>query len=140
MTKVTVATIEGVPIFLDEISISPPYVGSISSSIFLGGVFCGLYAFACLIARDYLESMICFSLAGAGIFFGATFYGGSDTPGYAVSLEKTNGLLKDIRRIPKTTPEQDQIAICKAVNEFKAQIRADRDKQNELEMIARKCK
>jgi len=73
-----------------------------------------------------------FSLCGAAMKGFCT-----SIPGYSIRIV---GDYYSTRYIAKTTPEQDQKAICRIVNELEPRARKLSKKERELEQIAQGCK
>lgn len=87
-----------------------------------------------------IYSGVCASLITMLAAFGLVVSSFGETHTLTYEVLATTGCYDSIKTIPKTAPEADQIAICKAAKEIEAELIEIQTREARLEEMARKCK
>jgi hypothetical protein len=135
---VTIATIDEIPIYLKEATEPSKKIELTSFCLLVLGFVVG--ALGQIVA--YPNYGVAFALCAGALGLAMAFLSflvyvyslEHGTPSYNVWCKGEFGV------IIKTTPEADQIAICKSVNAFKSKLQKQQNERIALEKIAANCK
>ena len=140
---VTVKEVEGEYIWLEEVNRSKPnllkYLKIIGIIFGLSSIFFYGVGIASNTQWDiyWIGIPLVFTLLMTGVVALPAGLGNDLIPSYSVDLSNSYGANIIIT---KTTPDEDQVAICKAVQELEQKAHEMAKKKRELEQIGLKCK